>query len=130
MADREEQVDLAFAREKAKRTLPITVFVILGLVAMYLPLPRRFVAFVPLAIAVYLTVRLLQFVKDRAGREKVWPAITLAIVAALAGALLLQVAFYGTYRDYEQCVDGAQTSLARADCEQLKNNSLLGTIVR
>jgi len=122
--------EIAFRREKAKRTLPVSLLVLLGLLAMYLPLPKRFVAFLPLLLAVVLTVRLLRFLSPRAGREKVWPVVTLVIVGVLLSTLAMQVAFYDAVSGYEQCLDGAQTSLARAGCEQLKNSSLLGLIVR
>ena len=44
MTDPEPAGPIVFAREKAKRTLPVALLVLLGLTAMYLPLPKRFVA--------------------------------------------------------------------------------------
>jgi len=122
--------EIAFAREKAKRTLPVAVLVLLALVAMYLPLPKRLVAFIPLAVALVLTVRLLRFLSARAGREKIWPAVTLAIIGVLIMTLVLQVAFYGAVRAYEDCVARAQTSLAQADCEKLRESGPLGFVMR
>ncbi len=118
--------DVAFAKEKAKRTLPVSLLVLLGIIAMYLPLPKRFVAVLPFAIAVVMTVRLLQFLRGRAGRERVWPVITLVLTGLLLGSLALQAAFYPAVRDYEQCVAGAQTSHARAACEEIRQQSPLG----
>ena len=105
--------DIAHAREKAKRTLPISLFVLLGIIAMYLPLPRRFIAFLPLAIAVVLTVRLLRFLRGRAGREKAWPIVTLVLIGLIAVSLALQGLFYPSVRAYEECVAGAQTQQDR-----------------
>ena len=85
MSDPQPEQEIAFAREKAKRTLPVALLVLLGLVAMYLPLPKR------------------------AGRERVWPVVTLVIVGMLLSMLALQVAFYGTVSAYEACLSGAQT---------------------
>lgn len=128
----EPQLDqeIAFAREKAKRTLPVALLVLLGLVAMYLPLPKRFVAVLPLVLAVVLTVRLLRFLSARAGREKIWPVVTLVIAGMLLSTLALQVVFYDTVSAYEQCLDGAQTSTAAGDCEQLRDSGLFGLVVR
>jgi cytochrome bd-type quinol oxidase subunit 2 len=130
MTDPQLEQEVAFAREKAKRTLPVALLVLLGLVAMYLPLPKRFVAFLPLVFAIVLTVRLLRFLSMRSGREKVVPVFTLVIIGMLLSTLTLQVAFYRTVSAYEECLAGAQTSIAQADCEKLKESSMLGLIVR
>jgi heme/copper-type cytochrome/quinol oxidase subunit 4 len=120
MTQPQQEQEIAFAREKAKRTLPVALLVLLGLVAMYLPLPKRFVAFLPLVVAIVLTIRLLRFLSMRSGREKIWPVFTLVIVGMLLSTLALQVAFYNTVSAYEECLAGAQTNLAQADCEKLK----------
>lgn len=118
--------DIAHAREKAKRTLPISLFVLLGIIAMYLPLPRRFVALLPLGIAVVLTVRLLRFLRGRPGREKAWPIVTLVLIGLIAFSLVLQGLFYPSVRAYEECVAGAQTQQAASACEQLRHQGPLG----
>ena len=130
MTDPDLQREMAFAREKAKLTLPVALLVMLALVAMYLPLPKRFVAFIPLVIAVVLTVRLLRFLTMRAGREKIWPALTLVIIAMLMSSLLFQLAFYRTVSAYEECRAGAQTSVAQGDCERLKEPGPLSVVLR
>ena len=130
MTEPQLEEEIAFAREKAKRTLPVALLVLLGLVAMYLPLPKRFVAFLPLVLAVVLTVRLLRFLTSRPGKEKVWPVVTLVISGMLLSTLALQVAFYDTVRAYEECLAGAQTSLAEGDCAQLRNAGMAGLVVR
>ncbi len=122
--------EIAFAREKAKRTLPVAILVLLGLVAMYLPLPKRFVAFLPLVLAVVLTVRLLRFVSTRAGKEKIWPVVTLVISGMLLSTLALQIPFYDAISAYEECVAGAQTSIAEGDCAQLRNAGMSGFVLR
>ncbi|MDN5794533.1 MAG: hypothetical protein L0H79_02135 [Intrasporangium sp.] len=118
--------EIAFAREKAKRTLPVSLLVLLGIVAMYLPLPKRFVAALPFVVAIVLTIRLLRFLRGRTGREKVWPAITLALTGLLLTSLTVQAVFYPTVRRYEECQAGAQTSTARAACEQIREQGPFG----
>lgn len=130
VTDPDLQDETVFAREKAKRTLPVALLVLLGLTAMYLPLPKRFVAFVPLVLAVVLTVRLLRFLSPRTGREKIWPVVTLVIAGMLLSTLAMQVAFYDTVSAYEECLAGAQTSIAAASCAPLRDAGLFGLVVR
>ncbi|GAA6526216.1 hypothetical protein [Intrasporangium sp. DVR] len=126
MSTPDQRPDLAFAREKARRTFPVTLLVLLGIIAMYLPLPKRFVAVVPLALAAVLTIRLLRFLALRRGREKVWPAVTLGIVGLMLSTLAVQAVFYDDVSAYEQCIESAQTQQARGACEQLREDSSFG----
>jgi len=130
VTDPDLQDQIVFAREKAKRTLPVALLVLLGLTAMYLPLPKRFVAFVPLVLAVVLTVRLLRFLSPRTGREKIWPVVTLVIAGMLLSTLAVQVAFYDSVSAYEECLAGAQTSIAAGSCAPLRDTGLFGLVAR
>jgi hypothetical protein len=121
--------DTAFARERAKRTLPLIGFVLLGLIAITLPLPKRFVAALPLVVAAYLSVTLLRFLKDRPTSEKLWTAISLGIIVSMLLTLAVQAVFYGPVSAYEQCIVEAHTSAARASCDQLQRSGLLGSFV-
>lgn len=118
--------EVLFAREKARRTLPVTLLVLLGIIAMYLPLPKRFVAALPLVLALVLAVRLLRFLAQRTGREKVWPTITLGLVGLLLSNLAMQAVYYEAISSYEACVAGAQTQAALAECEKLRQGGPLG----
>ena len=129
MSTTEKERSIAYARDKARLTLPVLVCVMLAVVAMYLPLPKRFIAVVPLLLAVALSVRLLRFLSSRRGREKIWPAVTLGVIGLLLASLAVQGAFYRTVQAYEQCVDGAQTAQAKADCESLRDSVVLGDIL-
>ena len=80
-------------------------------------------------LAVALSVRLLRFLSSRRGREKIWPAVTLGVIGLLLASLAVQGAFYRTVQAYEQCVDGAQTAQAKADCESLRDSVVLGDIL-
>jgi hypothetical protein len=75
-----------------------------------------------------LAVRLLRFLTPRPGREKVWAAVSLAVLTLPVISLLLQALMYGPVSRYEECVAGAQTSVARGQCEQLRDVSPLGFI--
>lgn len=129
MSSQEKERSITDARDKARLTLPVLVCVLLAVVAMYLPLPKRFIAVVPLLLAAGLSVRLLRFLSSRRGREKIWPAMTLGIVGMLLASLIVQGAFYSKVQAYEQCIDGAQTAQARADCESLRDSVVLGDVL-
>lgn len=129
MTEPSREQEIVLARERAKRSLPLIAFVLLGLVAITLPLPKRFVAALPLVVAAYLSVRLLRFLKDRPTSEKLWTALSLGIIVAMLLTLVVQVIFYGPVSAYEQCYDQAQTSTARASCDPLQRSGLLGSLV-
>jgi amino acid permease len=129
MTEPSREQEIVLARERAKRSLPLIAFVLLGLLAITLPLPKRFVAAVPLLVAAYLSVRLLRFLKERPTSEKFWTALSLGIIVAMLLTLVVQVIFYGPVSAYEQCYDQAQTSTARASCDQLQRSGLLGSLV-
>jgi hypothetical protein len=129
MTEPSREQEIVLARERAKRSLPLIGFVLLGLLAISLPLPKRFVAALPLLVAAYLSVQLLRFLKDRPTSEKLWTALSLGVIVAMLLTLVVQVVFYGPVSDYEQCYDQAQTATARASCEQLQRSGLLGTLL-
>lgn len=129
MTEPSREHEIALAKERAKRSLPLMAFVLLGLLAISLPLPKRFVAVLPLLVAAYLSVRLLRLVKDRSTSEKLWTALSLGIIVAMLLTLLVQGVFYGPVSAYEQCFDQAQTAAARASCGQLQRSGLLGTLL-
>ena len=112
MTEPQQEQEIAFAREKAKRTLPIELLVLLGL------------------LAIVLTVRLLRFLSTRGGKEKIWPVVTLVISGMLLSSLALQVVFYDSVHAYEECVAGAQTSIAEGDCAPLKDAGMIGLVAR
>lgn len=130
MTEPQLEQEITFAREKAKRTLPVALLVLLGLVATSLPLPKRFVAVLPLVLAVVLTFRLLRFLSTRPGKEKIWPVVTLVITGVLLSGLGIQAAFYDTVSAYEQCIAGAQTSIAAGSCAQLRDAEMFGLFAR
>ena len=110
MTEPQLEQEIAFAREKAKRTLPVALLVLLGLVAMYLPLPKRFVAFLPLVLAIVLTVRLLRFLSLRAGaREGLAGLHARHRPARCSRARPSRSPSTDSVSAYEDCLSGAQT---------------------
>jgi hypothetical protein len=95
------------------------VLLLLGLLATYLDLPWKAVALVPLTLAAWDTVRALRDM-SRAGaprRAMVWSGVGLALIAYLAGSVLLMLALYGPFKTYQDCLAGANTGVARAQCQ-------------
>lgn len=129
MTEPSREQEIALARERARRTLPLIGFVLLGLIAITLPLPKRFVAALPLVVAAYLSVKLLRYLKKRPTSEKIWTALSLGVIVSMLLTLLVQAIFYGPVSAYEQCYDQAQTSAARAACDQLQRSGLLGSLL-
>ena len=129
MTEPSREQEIALARERARRTLPLIGFVLLGLIAITLPLPKRFVAALPLVVAAFLSVKLLRYLKERPTSEKIWTALSLGVIVSMLLTLLVQAIFYGPVSAYEQCYDQAQTSAARAACDQLQRSGLLGSLL-
>ena len=77
-----------------------------------------------------LLVRLLRFLSDRTGREKIWPVVTLVIAGMLLSTLAVQVAFYDSVSAYEECLAGAQTSIAAGSCAPPTVLSRSGRLLR
>jgi hypothetical protein len=46
-----------------------------------------------------------------------WSGIGLALIAYLAGSVLLMLALYGPFKTYQDCLAGANTGVARAQCQ-------------
>lgn len=114
------------ARERSRLLLPSTLMAFVGLLALTMPLPQRFVAALPLGLSLALSIRALIKLKDRPRNEKVMPVIGLGLVAVFLGTLVLQGAFYSTVKRYEDCLDQAQTQAARGVCEDLRKSGPLG----
>ena len=130
MNEPSREQEVALARARAKASLPLVAFVLLGLLAIAMPLPKRFVAVLPLAVATYLSVRLLRTMRDRPVREKIWTALSLGIIASMLFSLAVQAVFYGPLSAYETCMGEALTSAARASCDQLRLSRVIGSLTR
>lgn len=123
----DKQTDLRLARDRARLSLPVSLLVLLAIIAMTMPLPKRFVAVLPLLVALPLTIKLLRFLTGRPRRERFWPILTLVVIGMLLSQLSLQAMFFSQVRAYEQCLDNAQTGVARGACEQLRRQAPPGT---
>jgi hypothetical protein len=103
---------------------------LVGLLATYLDLPWKAVALVPLVLAAWETTRSLRdMARARAPRRvMVWSGIGLALTAYLAGSVLLMLVFYGPFKTYQDCLAGANTAVARAQCRAGLDHSLGGRL--
>jgi hypothetical protein len=123
----DKQSNLSLARDRARLSLPVSLLVLLAIIAMTMPLPKRFVAVLPLLVALPLTIRLLRFLAGRPGRERFWPILTLVVIGMLLSQLTLQAVFFTRVRAYEQCLANAQTGVARGACEELRREAPPGS---
>ena len=119
MTEPSREQEIALARERARRTLPLIGFVLLGLIAITMPLPKRFVAALPLVVAAYLSVKLLHYLRERPTGEKIWTALSLGVIVSILLTLVVQAIFYGPVSAYEQCYDQAHTSAARVGHQRI-----------
>lgn len=114
-------------------SLASTVAMLVTLVAMLLPLPGRFVAVLPCAVGVWQAILALRDASRRRGEvpavHRVPPMMNLALAALLFAALAVQAIFYTSASRYEDCVRGANTNVARAQCQNMLQADLLGRLL-
>lgn len=114
-------------------SLASTVAMLVTLVAMLLPLPGRFVAVLPCTVGVWQAVLALRDAARRRGElpvaHRVPPMMNLVLATLLFAALGVQVIFYSSASRYEDCVRGANTNAARAQCESGLRAELLGRLM-
>ncbi len=94
------------------------LFTLLGLGATYLRLPWTLVALVPLTLAIVESVRAIRaYHRDNAPRRLVvWTGAGILISGILVVAVLLPFTFYPVAKDFQDCMDGANTGAARSQC--------------
>lgn len=93
-------------------------YLALGFLASLMPMPYNLVAVLPLVAAVRASVVALRHRRLDAPRsERVWSGIGLGLTLVLLTTVALPYAFYGVARDYHDCMVGANTRTAQADCE-------------
>lgn len=103
----------------ANHTRSASGYLLLGVLASLMPGPYHLVAIAPLAAAVVEHVRALRALRGSAlpRSARTWSAVGLGICAMLLGSLVMPYASVSS-RDYRDCLDGANTQLARQSCEQ------------
>lgn len=98
-----------------------TGYLLLGLVASFLPEPYSLVAAAPLLAAVVEHVLVMRALRgsDLPKMARGWAAFGLLISGMLLATLLVPYASY-LNSDYRECVSGANTQTAEQRCEQLR----------
>ncbi|WP_052591273.1 hypothetical protein [Luteipulveratus mongoliensis] len=93
-------------------------YLFLGFMASLMPMPYNLVALVPLAFAVWESVRCLQALGTAGAPRamRVWSGIGLALTVMLTVMVAIPYAFYGSTRDYQDCLAGANTHAAESAC--------------
>jgi len=96
-----------------------------------LPLPTRAIALVPTVVVAVITVRelLRQRREDAPVRMRLMPTITLVLVGFVFLTAVAQVVLYDGIKQYQDCLSGASTSQARAQCEVQRQQSGFGTVI-
>jgi len=89
-----------------------------GLLASGTPLPYTAVAAVPLVWAGVESVRAIRAMSGGRApvRGIVWSAVSLVMVCALTAIVLLPYVVYGPAKSLQDCISGANTAVAKAEC--------------
>lgn len=103
-------------------SLQVLALLAMTFFAAELPLPARAVALAPALVALWLSVHelLRQRRDDAPAGERVAPSITIVVVAFVLVLGALQAALYGPLKEYQDCVDRANTQAAQAQCDTLQ----------
>ena len=94
------------------------LLMLLGAVAAGVPLPWTALALLPLGMALVESVRGLRQMRGGRAPARVvtWASMGLALTVAMTVLALLPFAFYDTSKNYQDCIAGANTSTAAAQC--------------
>jgi DMSO reductase anchor subunit len=92
-------------------------YLLLGLLASFMPEPYNLVAVVPLVAAVVEHVLVLRALRTAEVPRvtRTWTVFGMGITLLLLGSLLMPYATLSS-RDYRECMAGANTQLAEQDC--------------
>ncbi|MEO7061521.1 MAG: hypothetical protein ABI083_17510 [Lapillicoccus sp.] len=96
--------------------------------ATSLPLPTRAVALVPAIVAFVVTVRelLRQHRDDAPVRMRLGPSVTLVLLGFVLLIAVGQVVLYDSQKGYEDCISGANTQAAHAQCVLERQQGMFG----
>lgn len=111
---------------RARRVVPpgaahvrrASVLLVAGFLASALSLPWTALALLPLGWSAYESMRaLLQMRAAHApGRALALPVFGLVVTGMLAASVVLPYAFYDATKSYQDCIAGANTQVATAQC--------------
>jgi hypothetical protein len=96
------------------------VLMLLGFLATEMPRPYPAVALVALVPAAFESVRAIRLLNhDGAPRATtLWSGVGLVLVVGLSAVVALSAGAYAFNRDFRECMQGANTHAAVADCRQ------------
>lgn len=106
------------------------VYLLLGFLLSWLPMPGTALALIPLVLSFYYGVRYVQDLRRMGKREAIGPNIfglgLTALLIAMVAAPLVQ---YQRTMDYQKCLWGANTNQATEAC-QTRYNQHPGSVQR
>ncbi len=104
----------------------VAVLLLVGLVALVMPFPWVGVALLPLGWGIVESIRALRELQAaRAGPGPIaWAIAGLGLVTMLFLSVLWPFVFFSTTMEYQNCLEGAHTGPARAECRE----NLIGRI--
>lgn len=106
------------------------VLMLVGALAVGVPLPWTALALLPLGLATVESLQALREMKrGRAPRRVVaWAGAGLALTVVMALLTVLPFAFYDTSKRYQDCMVGANTETAAAQCRSDLYAGLTGVL--
>ncbi len=123
------QVSREEIQRRGRYSLTIAALFLLILLGGGLPLPQRAIVVVPLAVAIFASVREIRRLSKVSATAftRFGPAIALGLSSVLLIGAMTQVVFYGPQKQYEDCMTGANTATAQSVCNQQRQRNILGS---
>ena len=125
-----QQVSRDELRARGRYSLTVASLFVLILLGAGLPLPRRAIVVVPIVLAIVVSIReMRRLSRASAGAfTRFGPAVALGLSAVLLLGAVTQAVFYVPQKQYEDCMQGANTSVAQTVCSQERQRSILGSL--
>ena len=125
-----QQVSREELRARGRYSMTIACLFLLILLGAGLPLPRRAIVVIPIVVAIVVSVReMRRLSRSSAGAfSRFGPAVALGLSAMLLLGAVTQAVFYLPQKQYEDCMQGANTNSAQTVCGQQRQRSILGSL--
>lgn len=125
-----EQLAKDELRQRGRYSLTVAALFVLILVGGGLPLPRRGVVVVPIALTIVVSVREMRRLSRESASAftRFGPVVALGLCAVLLLGAVTQAIFYAPQKRYEDCMTGANTNAAQAVCGQQRQQSIVGSL--
>ncbi|GMA20457.1 hypothetical protein MM440_16825 [Arsenicicoccus piscis] len=115
MPDKPVPTPPAGARDSSRCAL----LVLVGLVLTYLPLPWRALAVVAGLAAIFFGIRAMTAqIRTKQSFSAAWTGLGVMLAAWLIVVTGIQTVFTGQWSQVEECLKGANTRVAEADCRK------------